>query len=180
METIKAMNLRRLVALTGALLAASAPAVRADSDSDTFPVPFVVRGFQANSSSPFVVTIDGIVTGVWQRLLGPVPSTTLGTIPSAVGFGGGGCQLEYSQDRIVTQDGSTLTFDVYGLRCVPAASPGAHVTTGSYSIVGGTGRFGNGPGGVGTVSIDSRADGSAFISISGMCQGGACGSIKRP
>jgi hypothetical protein len=85
--------------------------------------------------------------------------------------------MEYSQDQILFDDGSTITFNVHGVRCEDTASPGAHVTTGNYSIIAGTGRFSNDPGGSGTVSIDARADGSALITITGGCTQGMC---RRP
>lgn len=138
-----------------------------------YPVKFDVRGVQTDSSSPFLVYIDTVGPGVWQRLVGPVLSDTI-TIPAAAGFGGASCQLEYSQDQIVIEDGSTLTFNVHGVRCVDADSPGAHSTTGNYSIVAGTGRFTK-PYGTGTISIETQADGTSFITITGGCYQGMCG-----
>ncbi|SRR5579871_573446 len=165
----------------GALLAAilvSGVTMHADSNipvlpKSDYPVKFDVRGFQTDSSAPFLVYIDKVGSGVWQRLVGPALSGTI-VIPPVTGFGGSSCQLEYSRDQIVIQDGSSLTLDVHGLRCVDASAPGAHVTTGNYSIVAGTGGF-TIPRGTGTVSIDARSDGSSFITITGGCYQGMCG-----
>jgi hypothetical protein len=170
-----------MIAVTGVLIVGgivSVVPVRADSDipalpKPDYPVKFDVRGFQNNSSSPFLVYIDGLGPGVWQRLVGPVLSSPI-TIPPATGFGGASCQLEYSQNQIVIEDGSALTLDVHGIRCEDAVSPGAHTTTGNYSIVAGTGRF-TYPRGTGTVSIQTRPDGISFITITGGCYQGMCG-----
>jgi hypothetical protein len=151
--------------------------VPARAQHNQYPVQFDARGKQTDSSSPFLIKVDVYGTGVWQRLLGPVLSPTFATIPSSGGFDGADCAMEYSQDQILFDDGSTITFDVHGVRCEDTASPGAHVTTGNYSIIAGTGRFSIDPGGTGTVSIDARADGSAAITITGGCYQGMC---RRP
>jgi hypothetical protein len=169
--------------MTAAVLVVPATQVHAQPDipalpKSDYPVKFDVRGFQTDSSSPFLVYIDGVGPGVWQRLVGPVLSGT-STIPAATGFAGASCQLEYSQDRIVIQDGSSLTFDVHGVRCENASSPRAHATTGNYSIVAGTGRF-TIPEGTGTVSIETQANGVSFITITGGCYAGMCGSVIHP
>lgn len=172
------------IAAAGVLLAAAAvllaPSrqVRADSSIPSlpkadYPVKFDVRGFQTDSSSPFLVYIDGVGPGVWQRLVGPVLSNS-GAIPAASGYGGGACQVEYSRDQIAIEDGSSLTFDVHGLRCEDASSPNAHATTGNYSIVAGTGGF-TYPRGTGSVSIETQADGISFLTITGGCYQGMCG-----
>ena len=67
----------------------------------------------------------------------------------------------------MTNDSSTLTGIVYGLHCEPFPATGAHLTTGTYSIMSGTGRFKTLNGATGTISFDGRADGSAVITISG-------------
>jgi hypothetical protein len=143
-----------------------------------YPVKFDVRGFQTDRSSPFLVYIDTVGPGVWQRLVGPVLSGT-STIPAATGYGGANCQLEYSLDKIVVEDGSSLTFKVHGVRCEDADSPGAHATTGNYSIVAGTGRF-TIPEGTGTISIETQSDGTSFLTITGGCYQGMCGSTTKP
>jgi hypothetical protein len=167
-----------LVALGSALFTLAAfvimSALPARAQHNQYPVQFDARGKQANSSSPFLIKVDMYGTGVWQRLLGPVLSSTFATIPPSGGFDGAGCEMEYSQDQILFHDGSTITFNVHGVRCEDTASPGAHVTTGNYSIIAGTGRFSNDPGGTGTVSIDAHADGSAAITITGGCYQGMC------
>jgi hypothetical protein len=173
---------RQLVAAPCALLALGAALVvsaRAQSKPDG-SVRFVVSGSQANSTAPFLLQGDLVGEGaVWQHVAGPFLSGTLALIPGAPTFGGVGCRVEYSQDQIVTQDGSTLTVNVHGFHCEPYDSPGAHTTTGSYSLVGGTGRFKDATLGGGTVSIDVHADGSATIHIGGFlathCSGGMCG-----
>jgi hypothetical protein len=172
---------RQVVTLPGALLALAAALVapaRAQPQPDG-SIRFVVSGFQVNSTSPFLLQGDLMGEGaVWQRVAGPFLSGTLALIPGAPTFGGVGCRAEYSQDQIVTQDGSTLTVNVHGVRCEPYDSPGAHTTTGSYSLVGGTGRFKDATLGGGTVTIDVHADGSATIHIGGFlathCSGGMC------
>ena len=177
-KTSKVRNASPLVARNGVLLTLAAvvivSAIHARGQHNQYPVQFDARGKQANSSSPFYIKVDVYGTGVWQRLIDPVLSPTFATIPPSVGFGGAGCEMEYSQDQILFDDGSTITFNVHGVRCADTASPGAHVTTGNYSIVAGTGRFSNDPGGTGTVSIDARADGSTLITITGGCTQGMC------
>ncbi len=142
------MKSRRLVAVTLPLFAAvpllvvSAVHVRAQS-GDAWPSVLVdvkATGFRASNSSPFAIT-GTIGEGVWQRLVGPILGNTFATIPSSSSFGGAGCQPEYSQDQIVILDGSTLTFKVVGVRCVPATPAGAFASNGVYDIVGATGRF---------------------------------------
>lgn len=176
------------VATAGALLMAAAALVtpslqvRADSSIPAlpkadYPVKFDVRGFQTDSSSPFLVYIDGVGPGVWHRLVGPVLSNS-STIPAAGAYGGGTCQLEYSQDQIVIEDGSSLTLDVHGLRCEDASSPNAHATTGNYSIVAGSGGF-TYPRGTGTISIETQSDGISFITITGGCYQGMCGLVSH-
>ena len=186
---IKELIRRQLVAVAGTLLALAlvivVPAVRVRAQPKASPalVQFVVSGFQADSSSPFVLSGDQIGEGaVWQHLDGPFISNTLGLIPGAPEtFGGVGCRAEYSQDQIVAKDGSTITVNVFGTRCQPYSSPGAHTTNGSYSLIGGTGRFKDVTHGTGTVTIDANADGSTSLAIEGFlikptCAGGSCGS----
>jgi len=162
---------RRLFVLASVLLAAAAvvvvPAVTVRAQQSE--AEFKVDGIQANSSSPFVVSGDYIGAGtVWKHMIGPVLSTTaFAMIPSAPGFGGAGCYAEYSQDQIVAQEGSTITVDVYGTRCEPYGSSGAHNTFGVYSILGGTGQFQVVNAGCGTITINVRADGSANLRIDG-------------
>lgn len=173
----------QVVAAPGALLALAAVLVvpvRAQSQPAGPPsIQFVVSGFQANTTAPFLLQGDLIGEGaVWQRVAGPFLSGTLALIPGAPTFGGVGCRAEYSQDQIVTQDGSTITVNVHGVHCEPYDSPGAHTTTGSYSLVGGTGRFKDATLGSGTVTVDAHADGSATIHIGGFlarpCPKGIC------
>lgn len=175
----------QVVATTGALLALAAVLavpVCAQAPPDTSSkkkIRFEVSGFQTNSTAPFLLQGDLVGEGaVWQHVAGPFLSGTLTLIPGAPTFGGVGCRAEYSQDQIVAQDGSTLTVNVHGFHCEPYDSPGAHTTTGSYSLVGGTGIFKDATLGGGTVSIDVHADGSATIHIGGFiakfCSGGMC------
>lgn len=168
--------------VAGAVLVVPSPQVRADSSIPAlpkadYPVKFDARGVQANSSSPFLVYLDGVGPGVWQRLVGPVLSSA-GSIPAAAGYGGGACQLEYSRDQIVIEDGSSLTLDVHGLRCEDASAPAAHATTGNYSMVAGTGGFTH-PYGTGTISIETQPDGVSFITITGGCYQGMCGLFSH-
>ena len=180
------------MAATSVLLAAAAalvvPAIGVEAQStapQSLSVNVQIDGFQPDSSSPFVVKGDFIGQGIWQRLIGPVLGTPFTLIPGAAGFAGATCQPEYSQDQIITSDGSTITANVTGTRCVPNDSPGAHTTAGIYSFIGGTGRFSWITQGAGPITIDARADGSTSLFIAGTvtgggghrtCTGGACGS----
>jgi len=171
--------LRCLLTLAALVVVPGIPA-QAQSGAAQSSIQFVVSGFQANSSSPFLLQGDLVGEGaVWQHVAGPFLGGTLTVISGAPpSFGGVGCRAEYSQDQIVAEDGSTLTFNVYGVHCEPYGSPGAHTTSASYSLVGGTGRFKDATLGGGTVSIDVHADGSATIHIGGFiathCSGGMC------
>jgi hypothetical protein len=71
---------------------------------------------------------------------------------------------------ITTSDGSTITANVTGTRCVPNDSPGA--TVGVYSFIGGTGQFSWITHGSGPITIDARADGSTSLFIAGTVTGG--------
>ncbi len=177
-ERSRKLQIAAAAVLLTAATALVAPSVRADLSIPAlpkadYPVKFDVRGFQTDSSSAFLVYIDGVGPGVWQRLVGPVLGSP-GAIPAASGYGGGACQLEYSRDQIVIEDGSALTLDVHGLRCEDAASPNAHATTGNYSIVAGTGGF-TYPRGTGTISIETQPDGVSFLTVTGGCYQGMCG-----
>jgi hypothetical protein len=192
-ETSKTMRLG-LVVLTSALLAvtslvgsavvrsrdAGGPSSKAFVVKKEDPEPrfklLVASGFQANSSAPLV--LEGEMLGdsaVWKRLTDPIFSNTFAMIPPAAGgstpFDGAGCVTEYFQAEIVTPDGSTLTGSVYGVRCEPHGSSGtptgAHNTNGIYAITGGTGKFEDVTRGVGTISIDARADGSTILFLEG-------------
>lgn len=182
------MRKSQLAAVTKALLAVVAlvvvSAVRVRAQPTPSPVQLITitaDGFQANSTSPLILRGDLIGDrAVWHRLAGPFLSGPFTMIPgAAANFNGATCQAEYSQDEIVTQDGSTLTGFVYGFRCEPSPAAGVHITTGTYSIQSGTGRF-QGFIGAGTISFDARADGSTLVHIGGtirrVCSGGACGS----
>jgi hypothetical protein len=182
MRTLMKRNVIAILVLLALVAVLVPPRVQAQPESSDLAVDeFIVNGVQASSSSPFLVKGNLIGNGVWQQVIGPVLSGTLGLIPgTAPSFGGAGCQAEYSQGQIETQDGSVLTFNVYGVRCKPYATPGAYTTIGAYSVAGGTGRFRDVTSGTGTVTIDSRADGSASIHIGGFvfrshCSGGKCG-----
>ena len=182
METSRTVKSRRLIALTRGLLAVAAvvavivvPAsIRAQAnDGDLRSDEFIVFGFQADSSSPFQVTTT-LGNGVWEHLVGPVFGSTFAMIPSVSGFAGAGCQAEYSKDRIVFDQGDTITLNVFGTRCESYDSPGAHKTFGSYSFVSGTGRFQDVPQiGTGPITIDARADGSTTLVAVG-CTNGLC------
>src|SRR5579864_7756395 len=75
---------------------------------------FEAAGFQASATSPLILQGDLLGNNaVWHVTTGPVLSNTFGMIPAVTGFDGAGCQADYSQDKIVTQDGSSLTVNVY-------------------------------------------------------------------
>lgn len=178
------MKKSQFVAVTGALLTVVAlvvaPLVHVRAQPASAQLTTIAAdGFQANASSPLFLKGDPIGDGaVWHRLAGPFLSNNFAMIAGASGtplpFNGAGCQTEYSQDEIVTQDGSTLTGFVYGFRCEPYPATGAHITTGTYSIQSGTGRF-QGAIATGTISFDARADGSTLVHIGGSC---VCGPFN--
>ena len=172
------MNTQRLILLSGVLVgmvaigAISVMHLKAQPPISGGFHPFMVDGFQASSSSPFVVQGDPLgKNAIWQRTLGPALGSPFGMIPSLSSFAGAGCLAEYSQDRIVTANQSTLNVDVWGYRCDPydsaALAAGAHVTNGAYTIQSGTGDFQGVSGGIGSIQIDARPDGSTFLRISG-------------
>ena len=190
-ETSKTMRLG-LVGLTSALLAVSSlvvsAVVRARDAGGRSSKGFVVKGeeprfkllvasgFQDNSSAPLILEGEMLGDGaVWKRLTDPIFSNTFAMIPPAAGgstpFDGAGCLTEYFQAEIVTSDGSTLTGSVYGVRCEPNGSSGtptgAHNTNGIYAITGGTGKFKGVTRGVGSISIEARADGSTILFLEG-------------
>jgi len=140
------------------------------SEFDTSPLS--VDGFQASTSSPFVV--QGTPIGnqaTWQRTLGPALSNPYGMISSLSTFMGGDCRGEYTEDQIVTAQKDTLTVNVWGYRCAPfdpaMAAAGAHLTNGVYNIHSGTGKFQGVAGGAGSIQIDARPDGSTILLIRG-------------
>lgn len=140
--------------------------------------PLVADGFRADSSSPFI--LQGELIGhnaIWQLLIGPVDSAPVATIPPfEPTFGGAGCRAEYRQGRIAVpgDDGgsSSLTLDVYLFRCDPSSPSGASLASGSYSVIGGTGRFSGVTGGTGSIQFDTRSDGRVYCHIQGFVQGG--------
>lgn len=152
-----------------AVILAPPEVLRADDHPVTVLTQFSISGFQADSSSPLVLNGDLVGTGaIWKHIDGPVLGTTVGMTSSP--SGGAVFQVEYSQDQIVTQDGGTITVNLYGIRSTPYGSAGGHITNGAYDIVGGTGRF-EGIIGTGTVTIDVRADGSVrFILGGALCR----------
>jgi hypothetical protein len=135
---------------------------------------FQAIGFRADASSPLILHLilqgEPVGTAIWRVLNGPVLSNPFGFLPAASGFNGATCQADYSHDEIVTQDGSSLTVDVYGFRCDPSEPTGttAAKRIGIYSIVSGTGRFKDVLGGTGSIAFDSRSDGSVFVWIDGI------------
>lgn len=187
------MNAQRVTVFSGALLTMAALAgtaamrVGAQSNPGGGDVqPFVADGYQANSSSPFVLQGDGIGhNATWHPVLGPVVGDAVGSIPGTNGppsFDGADCRAEYSQDQIVVRHKGTLSVNVWGFRCEPneagAAATGAHFTNGLYSVQGGTGQFQNVIGGTGSIQIDARSDGSVSLRISGVIR--RVGDAYRP
>jgi hypothetical protein len=155
-----------VVAALAALTAT--PAWAQDDSTKVRFQPFEAVGYQADSSSPLVFNGQPIgKNAIWQVLIGPLESTPFATIPSAPAFGGADCLADYSQAQIVTEDGSTLTVNVYGFRCEPNDPAGAHFKSGVYSVVGGTGAFKNVGGGTGSISFDAPGDGSVYVNITG-------------
>jgi hypothetical protein len=129
---------------------------------------FEAVGYQASSSAPFV--FEGKPIGhhaVWTLQVGPLDSSEFAAIPGDAFFGGAACKAEHSQALLTTEDGSTLTVSVYGIRCEPSDTPGAHFTHGVYSILGGTGVFKKVRGGTGSISFDAPGDGSVTAHIAG-------------
>jgi hypothetical protein len=179
MERSTTLKSRRLVAVPIALLAVLAGAVisvvRVPAQS-TDPLANVgiinIIGVRAGSTAPFFIKGEPFGNGVWQRLGQPVLGNTFAMIPSAGTFAGAGCQGEYGQAQIVANDGSTLVYNLVGYRC--ALYAGGSTTNGLYDIVSGTGRFADFKAGGGIFSIDERADGLAFLALSGMHCGHSC------
>ena len=156
--------------VAGVVVVLTAP-VRAQGGAANFQNfhELLFKGFQADSSSPFIVKGDLIGTGVWQRVVGPVLGAPYTAIPAAPGFGGATCQAEYDRAVIVAEDGSTLTADVYGTRCQPVGSSIAHTMIGVYTPVEGTGRF-QGATGSGPVTITAYNDGSSVLALEGFAR----------
>ena len=156
-----------------AIVIAPVAQMRAQNGAGPSLQQFSLTGFQSNSSAPFVLQGDLVGNGaIWKHVINPVLGTTVGVVSSPPG--GAVFQVEYSQDQIVAQDGSTITVNLYGIRSTPTGSTGAHITNGAYDIVSGTGRY-QGIRGTGTVTINVHDDGTAFILIGGShCSGGMC------
>ncbi len=137
------MNAQPIAALSGAFLTivavvwVSSTGLRAQPFSHSEESrTFVADGLQAGASSPFVV--QGELIGgdaLWRRVRGPVLGAVIGTIPGLPPFEGSACRPEYSENEIVTPQG-TLAVNLWGIRCEPndtaAAAAGAHVTNGLY------------------------------------------------
>ena len=146
--------------------------------AETIPsqAPLVASGFQADSSSPLV--LSGGILGdhaVWTPQITPIDSPTIATIPTGQGFDGADCRAEYRQAEIQVPGDSnpagTLMVNVYFTRCDTydsSGSPsGAYHASGIYSIVSGTGRFAAADGGTGSIQFDADSDGRVFSSING-------------
>ncbi len=175
------MNAQRIVVWSGAFLAivAVVGVVSTGRRAQRFSRSeesrrFVADGLQADASSPFV--LQGELIGgdaVWRRVRGPVLGDVIGTIPGLPPFEGAACRMEYSENEIVTQQG-TLAVNLWGVRCEPndaaAAAAGAHVTNGLYSIQGGPRAFQDIIGGTGGIQVDARSDGSVLLRIAGSIQ----------
>jgi hypothetical protein len=135
----------------------------------------VADGFQADASSPLILKGDPIGRhAVWRHVRGPVVGDGFGAIPGLPGappFDGGLCRAEYGEGEIVTRHRGTLRLNVWGYRCEPddteAAAAGAHLTSGIFSVQGGTGGFQDVIGGTGNIQIVARLDGSVDMRIFG-------------
>jgi len=127
-----------------------------------------IIGVRASSTAPFFIKGEPFGNGVWQPLSSPVPGNTFAAIPSVPlsGFGGAACKTEYRRAQIVSSDGSTMVYNLVDYSCVQPS--GASTTNGLYDIVGGTGRYTAVTAGGGIFSIDEKADGQAFLALSGM------------
>lgn len=166
--TLRSLLLAALpIALLAAVAAIVVPDVRADLTDPHANVALInIVGVRDGKTAPFYVTGEPFGNAVWQPLGQPVIGNTFATIPGTPTFGGAKCQPEYSRARIVTPDGSSVLADLVAYRC--AQPSGASTTNGLYDIVSGTGRFANFTAGGGIFSIDERADGQAFLALSGM------------
>jgi hypothetical protein len=180
------MSARRIAVVLGlssmfvALAVVAALQVGAQSPSSAEDShAFVADGFQADGSSPLILQGDPIGRhAVWRRVRGPVVGDVFGPIPGLPGsppFDGASCRAEYGEGEIVTRHRGTLRLNVWGYRCEPdsteAAAAGAHLTSGIFSIQGGTGPFQDVVGGTGSIQIVARLDGSVDLRI--------VGSIRR-
>ena len=151
---------------------------KATASAETVPsqAPLVASGFQADSSSPLVLS-GGILgdNATWNPQIPPIDSPTVTMIPAGPGFDGADCRVEYRQAEIqVPGDGNaagTLMVNVYLTRCDTYDSSGslsgAYHASGIYSVVSGTGRFAAADGGTGSIQFDAHSDGSVFSSING-------------
>jgi hypothetical protein len=128
----------------------------------------LIKGYQANSTSPFYVQGDLVGRGLWKRTAGPSLGPPV-LLPPAGDFLGGASQAEYGQFVIIAEDGSTLTADVYGTRSTPAGSSIARTMNGVYTPVSGTGRF-EGISGSGPVTITTYGDGSQALALVGFAR----------
>ncbi len=164
------------LAVAGAVLIGTAIQAKADrKQAGVGSMPFSLDGFQPSGTAPLNVLADGLIGGAtWSHVYGPVVGSSLGTGlpndqgPQAVSFGGAGCQLEYSQDKLSANGGrDTFNVDVYSTSCLPFSQPGSALKNGTFSIVGGTGLFQNLIGGGGTIQVSARADGSVVMHLAG-------------
>ena len=134
-----------------------------------------IIGVRANATSPFYIKGEPFGAGVWKPLSPPVVGDKFAKMPSSSYFPGADCHAETRRVQIVATDGATSEYNLSGYTCVQPS--GASTTNGLYDIVGGTGRFADWTAGGGIFSIDERADGQAFLALSGMhCP--RCGSFK--
>lgn len=121
------------LAVAGAVLIGTAIQAKADrKQAGVGSMPFSLDGFQPSGTAPLNVLADGLIGGAtWSHVYGPVVGSSLGTVlpndqgPQAVSFGGAGCQLEYSQDKLSANGGrDTFNVDVYSTSCLPFSQPG--------------------------------------------------------
>jgi hypothetical protein len=176
MENSTILKSRRLLALSTALLAAvttvavSVAPVKAAETPDPLANVDVgiinIIGVRANATAPFYIKGEPFGAGVWKPLSPPVKGDKFAAMPSSPNFPGADCHTETRRVQIVATDGATSDYNLVGYTCVQPS--GASTTNGLYDIVGGTGRFADWTAGGGIFSIDEKADGQAFLALSGM------------
>ena len=183
MERSTIVKSLRLLALPIAVLAVTTLVVSVAPVQAESPDPLAnvdvgiinIIGVRANATAPFYIKGEPFGAGVWKPLSPPVAGDKFAALPSSPNFPGADCHTETRRVQIVATDGSTSEYNLVGYTCVQPS--GATTTNGLYDIVGGTGRFADWTAGGGIFSIDVRADGQAFLALSGMhCP--RCGTVK--
>jgi len=108
------------------------------------PVPFNGSGSGTFTSSPTTISVTG--TGHFEHL-GLTTISATGTITGVTSCGG---FTATEEDAYTAANGDAITLEVSNVYCA-ASSPNTFQVTGSFTVVGGTGRFADATGS-GTIS----------------------------